>query len=353
MLFGANAVLNTGSFHASTADYFRLGSGADRFYADPGQSSVLSNAFPEAFGFLGSGVKPISVDGAQLAVPDGENLSLIGGNIDMSNGAPLDAAGGAVYLAAVNSAGEVIPTGTGLDVSSFTALADISLAGMSEIDVSGDGAGSVFVRCRQFSVTDGGIRAVTSGAVDGGTVSIEARDIIFGSNSYLHAYTAGSGRGANAVLRATNSISFNNSDIVMLAVGVGNDQELLIDSPLITGSFSMTGKLLFDVDTSSTCSADISGANALVTKRGDGALTISGANTYGGGTFVNGGTLWLNGSVASTTTVNAGGTLGGTGTTGGMTVQGGRHRQTGHLDRHAQCDRRRYVQLRIDARGGT
>src|SRR5262245_55465177 len=78
LVFGANASLNVnGAFHASTADYLRLADGA-RFYANLGQSSVLSVAAPSAFGFLDTSVAPIVVQNAYLDVPATKSLALIG-----------------------------------------------------------------------------------------------------------------------------------------------------------------------------------------------------------------------------------------------------------------------------------
>ena len=52
MFFGPNARIDIkGSFHATTADYIKLGE-QDRFYADINQNTTLSVAAPTAFGFL-------------------------------------------------------------------------------------------------------------------------------------------------------------------------------------------------------------------------------------------------------------------------------------------------------------
>lgn len=52
IMFGATASLDvSGSFHATAADYISLGSGSDRFYADPNKGSTLTAADPTAFGF--------------------------------------------------------------------------------------------------------------------------------------------------------------------------------------------------------------------------------------------------------------------------------------------------------------
>jgi large exoprotein involved in heme utilization and adhesion len=50
IVFGPTASLNVGgSVHFSTADYLRLGSGNDRFYADLGKTSQLTSAPVTAF----------------------------------------------------------------------------------------------------------------------------------------------------------------------------------------------------------------------------------------------------------------------------------------------------------------
>jgi filamentous hemagglutinin family protein len=63
IIFKDNARLEVqGSFHASTADYLRLGDGG-RFDASNPSASILNVAPIEAFGFLGNSVASISVEG--------------------------------------------------------------------------------------------------------------------------------------------------------------------------------------------------------------------------------------------------------------------------------------------------
>ena len=65
LIFGPDAALDlTGSFHASTADYLKLGEN-DRFYAQALKSEVLSIAAPSAFGFLDNDISPITLEGRE------------------------------------------------------------------------------------------------------------------------------------------------------------------------------------------------------------------------------------------------------------------------------------------------
>ncbi len=185
VMFGQNASLDLGgSFHVSTGDYLRFG-GNDRFYAMPLENEVLSVAAPSAFGFLDGDAGNISVEGMGelttevwgedydnwldwwrdnifdsdsnpnlsffpgLVVPEGEAISLIGGDIELSGavvdltrdgiyrpvGANLNAPDGRINLAGIKSDGEVEMTESGLEVSA-KALGNITMS-------DGAGTGSV------------------------------------------------------------------------------------------------------------------------------------------------------------------------------------------------------------------
>ena len=85
MVFGPNATLNvSGAAHFTTADSLRLADGV-QFNAMPGPSDAqLTSAPVEAFGFLNENPAGITVDRSSLKVPDGETLSLVGGNISIA-----------------------------------------------------------------------------------------------------------------------------------------------------------------------------------------------------------------------------------------------------------------------------
>ena len=142
VMFGPNASLDIGgAFHASTADYIRLSDGTV-FAAAAAAGEILTSAPPQAFGFLSGNPAPISVDGSQLFVDPGQTLSLVGGDVQLTNGAVLAAFGGVVQLVSVASPGEVVLGAPDLNVSSFVRLGEVNdLAAAAPPDLARPGAG--------------------------------------------------------------------------------------------------------------------------------------------------------------------------------------------------------------------
>ena len=100
VLFGDNASLDVGgSLYVSTADYLKLGD-SGRFDASDPSNTVLTTAPPSAFGILGSDPASLNVQDSVLQVPDGKELSLVGGDIEIVDG-NLYAPDGRVALASV------------------------------------------------------------------------------------------------------------------------------------------------------------------------------------------------------------------------------------------------------------
>ena len=154
VVFGPNAGLDIrGSFHVSTADYLRLADGA-RFFARLSETSTLSVAPPVAFGFLGPQPAAITVQGSTLQVPEGQTLSVVGGDTKIVGGA-LRAPSGRIQLASVAAAGEVLPVTSGpapdLQVDSVARLGRIALSPGEQgqrtfLDAGGNGGGTVLIR---------------------------------------------------------------------------------------------------------------------------------------------------------------------------------------------------------------
>jgi len=195
IIFGENASLDVkGSFHATTADYLRLGKDAF-FYANLSDESSFISATPAAFGFLSEQPAPITIKGENvfLEVPEENSLSMIGGDITIENSI-LYAPSGRINLAAVASEGEVekdsieinaIQKGE-INLSHFSEYTDVEVddkliigsyyddegelieevyASYANIDVSNytktAAAGQIFIRGGKFTVEEATILADT------------------------------------------------------------------------------------------------------------------------------------------------------------------------------------------------
>ncbi|MCP4352667.1 MAG: filamentous hemagglutinin N-terminal domain-containing protein [Desulfobacterales bacterium] len=257
IMFGPNASLDmTGSFHAGTADYLRMGEN-ERFFTAPSENELLSAAAPTAFGFLDNNAAPVTVEGmgeltqevwgqeygnwedwlednnpdffSGLAVAEGETISLIGGDIEITKGtrAPyedeyenpftsvgttLSAPGGRIILAGVAAPGEVIPGESVPDVSSVETLGNIRITDRSVMDVSGEGGGSVFIRAGRFELAQSVITSYTRGEQDGGIIDARADDISV-ENSEISVDTESFGNGADIALKAGGTLTVSNSVI--------------------------------------------------------------------------------------------------------------------------------------------
>ncbi len=251
VMFGAKASLDIGgSFHVSTADYLRLGEN-ERFYATPMKSEVLSAASPTAFGFLDDTISPITFEKKQieaeipsgLSVSEGKTVSVVAGNIEMggvyyqdkidetkTEDVPLGtlfAPEGRIDIASIASSGEVIPAASGLDISSEK-TGTISLD-HALLSVSGDGAGSVFIRGGEFVADSSKIEADTTDK-DAGITDIRADRIsIRGSDIFGNA--DGSGKGGNITLIGTESVSISDlSKIFADAWKTGDAGNILVET---------------------------------------------------------------------------------------------------------------------------
>jgi filamentous hemagglutinin family protein len=249
IMFGPNARLDVqGSFHASTADYLRLGD-SGRFDARNPSDSILTVAPIEAFGFLDNSHGSIQVNGrgvlntesdmprALLQVPDGKSLSLIGGDIHLSQGldelslddypegldqdgtravtkneqrySQLYAPGGTLNLASIQHAGEIALTRNGIHSTAMLG-GTIQLEQEAFLSTTGDSGGNVFIRAGEFVMDNSHINAQTLGTLDGGVIDIQADNITLDNGSPIFGGTQNSGDGTDIRLTASNRLALRN-----------------------------------------------------------------------------------------------------------------------------------------------
>src|SRR4051812_2929663 len=225
VMFGPNAMLDVGgAFHASTADYIRLSDGTV-FAAAPVPGEILTSAPPIAFGFLNSNPAAISIDGSQLVVDPGQTLSIVGGNIEMTNGAVLFAPGGLVQVISVASPGEVVPSAPDLGLSSFSRLGDVTLYGASGMLASGDfglPGGTVVIRSGRLIIDEGSALIHDTLDVAGSPIGIDisTTDSIVLRNGALVQTTTSDAGAASGISIKTGSLSVSN-DSAIQSLGFG------------------------------------------------------------------------------------------------------------------------------------
>jgi filamentous hemagglutinin family protein len=295
VFFGPGATLNVGgSFHVSTADYLRFANG-ETFCVSAcatGQPNVLSVAQPAAFGFLGPTPAPITIQDAVLSVPEGQTLSVVSGDIQMTNSF-LSAPSGTIQLASVAGAGEAalaaIAPGPGLDVSAFATLGrvDISASTLDVSDVSSTGGGTVLIRGGQLVLDASSISANTAGDVDGARVGVDlaGRESLIARNATsVGAFSFGGGRGGD-VLLSGGDVQIDGSVVNTFAFGSGNAGDISVSADRIS---VIGGGNVGSISFGDGASANI----ALIATE---SVTISGRDLFGTLSLVNDETF-LNGS---------------------------------------------------------
>lgn len=180
IFFGPHATLDvSGSFYVSTANRLRF---ADGVTFEAGSDNALTAAAPAAFGFTqGSSPAPIRVDGSHLEVPEGETLSIIGGNIviqgdalsDFGDVPTLDAPGGRIHLVSAASLGEVEFDSAGVRVDDIDTFGTVTISDGALLSTSGERGGTVVIRGGDLVVDSSDIFADTLGDRDGAEVGID------------------------------------------------------------------------------------------------------------------------------------------------------------------------------------
>ena len=262
IMFGPNASIDiSGAFHATTADYLKLGTDG-RFDARNQENSVLTSAPPSAFGFATETPAPILINSSRLSVAGGQTMSFIGGDITISNDADipvLSAPGGRINLASVASSGELILAPESIDSSAFSKMGTIGVSNSEEHDYltsSGDitvttdsyamGSGSIYISGGKFVTDNAYIFSYTPAGIEGKNIVVEARDSVELKNgSWICTDTYSTGKAGNIAIYAPQIIIDGYSWISACSYGTGNSGSVTI-SNADTVILSNLGAILTD-----------------------------------------------------------------------------------------------------------
>jgi len=190
-MFGPNAKLDVqGSFHASTADYLRLGDGG-RFDARNPSNSLLTIAPIESFGFLTDTPTAITAQNSTLSVSEGKTLSLIGGDLHINshssvmvnkpsfialpNQSKLSSTSGQINLISAASKGEVVSDEFGFLLSAKGGQITIN---NNLIEVNGIAGGQIDIRGGKLVMRDSLLQANTLGPKNGQGITLDLQEAI-------------------------------------------------------------------------------------------------------------------------------------------------------------------------------
>ncbi|KAB8331362.1 filamentous hemagglutinin N-terminal domain-containing protein [Scytonema tolypothrichoides VB-61278] len=226
IIFGPNARLDVGgSFLGSTANSLIFNNNFEFSATNPQAPPLLTITAPvglsyrENFKNITNQSRAVDNSGnfVGLTVPQGNSLTLVGGNVNLDGGI-LFAPGGRVELGGLSAPGTVGLNGDGsLSFPVGVQRGDVSLTNGAGVDVTSGGGGSIAVNARNLEMTGGSF--LGAGIGEGlGTVGTQAGDIS---------------------VNATGAINLNNSDIFnqvqSRANGQGGDVSISASSLRLEG----------------------------------------------------------------------------------------------------------------------
>ena len=243
IIFGPGAQLDiNGSFHATTADYIRLADdgrfGTD--ISDPA-NTMLTMAPPAAFGFLGNGSGQVIFEPqSEFAVPDGEILSIVGGDVVIKGGS-LTAPSGRIDIVSSASAGEADIDGDGNYVDdNFDQLGDVSISQNGTLDAgtfSEEPGGFITIKSGQLSISGGAGIDASSGVVgeptaangDAGDISITVTNLSLTGGGSIESAAFGQTGNAGTIDINADSISITGASSGLYTDTFGSGLGGLID----------------------------------------------------------------------------------------------------------------------------
>ncbi|MEG5026362.1 filamentous hemagglutinin N-terminal domain-containing protein [Microcoleus sp. AT8-B1] len=222
IVFGPNARLDLrGSFIGSTGSGVLFDNGFEFSAANSNAVPLLAINIPVGLSFRenpGTIVNSSSVtqviEGTTipvgLAVPPGQTLAMVGGDLIFNNGFA-SAFSGNIQLGSVASPGfvsfSITPIGLGLDYTNVANFGNIELSGLSAVTASGPGGGAIALRGGNVTLRDrSSLVSDTLGSIDGRGINIEAVRFSLLDRAFVGSTTTGSGAGGPIDVRTAENI---------------------------------------------------------------------------------------------------------------------------------------------------
>jgi filamentous hemagglutinin family protein len=248
IVFGPNARLDVrGSFIGSTASGIFFDNGFEFSAADANAVPLLAINIPVGLRFRenpGTIVNTSSVTQViqgtalpvGLAVPPGQTLALVGGDLTFNNGFA-SAFSGNIQLGSVASPGlvsfNITPIGLGLDYTNIANFGNIDLSGLSAVTASGPGGGAIAIRGGNVTLRDrASLVSDTLGNINGRDITVDVAQLKVLDQGFISTSTISTGMGGNITIHATESVELR---------GLGFDNlRLTFLEPVATGKFDFS-----------------------------------------------------------------------------------------------------------------
>jgi filamentous hemagglutinin family protein len=318
IVFGPQARLDVrGSFVGSSASGVVFNNGFEFSSANPQTVPLLAINIPVGLRFRdtpgaivnASSVTQVIQDQTipvGLAVPPGQTLALVGGDVIFNNGFA-SALSGNIQLGSVASPGlvsfNITPIGLGLDYRNVANLGNIELSGLSAARASGPGGGAIALRGGNVTLRDrSSLVSDTIGSIDGRGIKIEAARFSLLDRAFVGSITSGSGAGGPIEIRTAENIELK-------GIGFENFRRRLLDPGAALKPPDLTERQ--SSITTGTVGAGPAGEIALDTKRltmRDGSVIFNptlGSGEGGGVTIRASESVEINASGLFTTTFNS------------------------------------------------
>jgi filamentous hemagglutinin family protein len=302
ILFGPNARLDVGgSFLGSTANSLIFNNNFEFSATNPQAPPLLTINIPiglsyrENFKNITNQSRAVDNSGnvVGLTVPQGNSLTLVGGNVSLDGGI-LFAPGGRVELGGLSAAGTVGLNGDGsLSFPVGVLIGDVSLTNGAEVNVRSGGGGSIAVNARNLEMT--GESFFRAGIGEGlgtvgtqaGNISVNATGAINLNNSQIanQVQSGPNGQGGDVSISASSLRLEGGAVVSASTFGAGKGGDLSVDAQDVqligTSADGVVSGLFADAEQNSTGDAgDLTiKTNTLLVR--DGAQV--GAGTFGAG----------------------------------------------------------------------
>ncbi|MBD2463038.1 filamentous hemagglutinin N-terminal domain-containing protein [Oscillatoria sp. FACHB-1407] len=265
IIFGPNAQLDVGgSFVASTANTLQFGDQGFFSATNPEAPSSLLTINPSAFLF--NQINPGNIDSnfAQLQVSDHQNLTLLGGNVNITGGS-LSALGGRIDIGATASTGAISLNADGsFSIPDEIMRGDVLFNNGAVANTSFDSGGNIAISARNITFLNRG-SLLTGIASNSGTADSQAGNLVLDATGDIQLLQANSllnvvgfsatGNSGDINIRARSLSIKDGSQISTGTFGQGNAGNLIIDARDIV---SLNGRTTADT-------SDPTGVSSIVT----------------------------------------------------------------------------------------